>query len=280
MLSQKVKITDLNLDQWRRLTQLVYHPEKSHKVLLLHEGGKPLKCWDTVSGELPLPDLSASDPQACADALHAQYPQVYEVWVLEPEPFARKMSEIQAQASFATEQDVYALFEFEERLKTPGFAVAPKRDFFWHGAPIQRLQRFVEKMLPDSCVFVLGVFDGDQLWASLLVEFENKKIVSISTSDALPAEEVKEVVGRDQHPYFLSVAANAFRRPAFGWFVDREIFEAYMKAPELETKDEIFQKAIMNNRATFDFNILVARGITAFSPINPGQAAVQGQNPT
>ena len=280
MLSQKVKIADLNLDQWRRLTQLVYHPEKSRKVLLLHEGGKPLKCWDTVSGELPLPALSVNDPQACADALHAQYPQAYEVWVLEPEPFARKMSEIQAQASFATEQDVYALFEFEERLKTPGFAVAPRRDFFWHGAPIQRLQRFVEKMLPDSCVFVLGVFDGDQLWASLLVEFENKKIVSISTSDALPAEEVKEVVGRDQHPYFLSVAANAFRRPAFGWFVDREIFEAYMKAPELETKDEIFQKAIMNNRATFDFNILVARGITAFSPINPGQAAVQGQNPT
>ena len=278
MLSQSVKITDLNVEQWRRLTELVYAPEKSRKILLMHEGGKALKCWDTVLGELALPDLNLTDLQAAADALREKHPEAYEVWVLEPGSFAKKMAEIQAQAKFETQQDVYALFEFEERLQAPGFAMAPRRDFFWHGAPLLRVQKFVEKMLPDSCVFVLGVFDGDLLWASLLVEFENKKIVSISTSDSLPAEDIKDVVGRDQHPYFLSLAANALHRPAFGWFVEREAFEAYMRASDLETKNEIFQKALMQNQATFDFNILVDRGITAFSPMDPGSAAIQGQD--
>ena len=67
-------------------------------------------------------------------------------------------------------------------------------------------------------------------------------------------------------------------KPAFGWFVERAVFEEYMQATDLEAKDEIFQKAIMKNQATFDFNILIDKGITAFSPINPGEAAIQGQD--
>jgi hypothetical protein len=278
MLSRNARITDLNLEQWRRLTQLAYTHAGARRLYLLHQAGTPLKFWDSELGELPLPGDPVLDPQASADALAAKHSDAHEVWVLEADSFAKKMSEIQAKADFDQELDDYALFEFEERLKAPGLAVSPKRDFFWNGFPLRRVQRFVDKMLPESCVFVLGVFDGDQLWASLLVEFENKKIISISTSDFLPVEDIKDVVGRDQHPYFLSVAANAFRRPAFGWFVERSVFERYMMATDMEAKDEIFQKALMENKATFDFNILVDRGITAFSPINPGQAAIQGQD--
>ncbi len=276
MLSPGARIDHLNAEQWRRLTGLVYPQENGRKLFLLHEAGVPVRLYDTVAGDLAVPKGRIKDFQASADALRLQNAPVEEVWVLDPEAFAKKMSEIQAQTAFGTELDVYALFDFDERMKTSGYAVSPRRDLLWRGIPLRRVQRFVEKMLPDSCSYVLGVFDGDLLWASLIVGFEGRKIVSVTTTDALPAEDVKDVVGRDQHPFLLSVVANTFGRPAFGWFVEKAVFEAYMKAKDIDDKDEIFQRAIMENQATFDFSILVDRGITAFSPINPGEAAVQG----
>lgn len=278
MLTQSCKIDHLNALQWRRLSQLAFGNRSPKRVFLLHENGKPVKLWKAGVGDLPLPSETVKDPQATADALKAAHPDAYEAWVLDPESFAKTMSEIQSAARLDTEIDVFALYDFEERKKAPGHAVAPMRGLIWRGIPLRGVQRFVEKMLPDSCTFVLGVFDGDSLWASLLVQFENKKIVAISTSDALPADDVKDIIGRDQHPFFLNVVANTFRRPAFGWFVEKGDFEAWMKADDEDAKEEVFQTAIMQKRATFDFSILVDRGITAFSPMNPGEAAIAGQD--
>jgi hypothetical protein len=278
VLTQNCKITHLNTAQWRRLSELVFGNRFPKRAFLFHEAGKPLRAWKHGAGDLPLPSGSVIDPQEAADKLAAEHPDAAEAWVLDPAVFAKGLSAIQAKASFDTQIDIFSLMEFDERQLIPGFAVSPRRDFIWRGLPLRRVQRFVEKMLPDSCTFVLGVFDGDALWASLLCQFENRQLVAISTSDALPADDVKDIIGRDQHPFFLSVVANAFRRPAFGWFVQRPQFEAWMKAPDEESKEEIFQKAIMENHATFDFSILVDRGITAFSPLNPGEAAVQGQD--
>ena len=277
MLTQLCKIDDLNPQQWRRLTELAFPKRSQGRVYLLHQAGKPIKLWKN-GADLALPSETVMDPQAVADKLKAEHADCYEAWVLDPDVFAQGMSGIHAKSSFDTEADVFALFEYEERMKIPGYAVSPKRAMSWRGVPLQGVQRFVEKMLPDSCTYVLGVFDGDALWASLLVQFENKKIVAISTTDALPFDDVKDIIGRDQHPFFLNVVANTFRRPAFGWFVERAEFEAWMKAEDEGAKEEIFQKAIMEKKATFDFSILVDRGITAFSPINPGEAAIAGMD--
>jgi hypothetical protein len=144
------------------------------------------------------------------------------------------------------------------------------------GLPWERFERFAAKMLPPSCVFVLGVFDGDALWISLFVQFQDHAIVALSGSAALEPEDVAEVVGRDQHPFLLAAVANRYRRPAFGWFCQRPDFEEWMRAGTVSDKDTVFQKALMAGRATFDFNILLDRGLTVLGPINPGEAAVAG----
>ena len=124
--------------------------------------------------------------------------------------------------------------------------------------------------------FVLGVFEGEALWATLFAQFQDGQIVGLSTSAALDADDVKDVVGRDQHPFLLAAVANRYRRPAFGWFCERADFEAYLLAPTVEEKEVLFQTALMRNRATFDFNILLDKGLTALSPMNPGEAAIAG----
>lgn len=144
------------------------------------------------------------------------------------------------------------------------------------GLPWDRLGRFSARMLPKECVFILGVFDGDALWTSLFARIQGGMVTAVSGCAALDPDDVKDVVGRDQHPFLLATVANRYRLPAFGWFCQREDFEAYVCAPDVGAKDEVFQTALMRHRATFDFNILIDRGITPLSPVNPGPAAVAG----
>jgi hypothetical protein len=144
------------------------------------------------------------------------------------------------------------------------------------GLPWGRLERFAARMLPPSCTFVLGVFDGDALWAACFAQFQDGRIVGLSGSAALEADDVRDVVGRDQHPFLLAAVANRYHRPAFGWFCQRADFEAWMRAPTVSDKEAVFQTALMSARATFDFNILLDRGLTVLGPINPGEAAVSG----
>jgi hypothetical protein len=278
MLDQRCLIEDLDLDQWKRLVDLGLHSRRARRYFVVHEGGKALRAYDSLEGEQALPVETVEDAQALADRLYADKKAagVEQVWVLDPPAFHTAMGAVQASLDPKEDMDAYLAREFQTRYDAPGCAMAPKSGYILYGLPWGRLTRFVEKMLPPSCTFVLGVFDGDALWASVLVQFQDKRIVGISTAAALDPEDLKDIVGRDQHPFLLATVANRYRRPAFGWFCQREDFEKYMQAPTVEDKDEAFQRAIMENRATFDFNILVDRGITPLAPMNPGENAVAG----
>lgn len=279
MLHQRCLIEDLDLDHWKRLSDLALHGRRARRLLILHEGGRALRAYDTQNGEQPLPMAEVNDAQALAERLYAQQREagVEQVWVLDPVAFHRAMGAVQATLDPKEDMDVYLAREFQVRWDAPGCGFAPRTGFILYGLAWERLTRFVERMLPPSCTFVLGVFEGDALWASLFAQFQDGKIVGLSTAAALDPEDLKDIVGRDQHPFLLAAVANRYRRPAFGWFCERTDFEAYMTAPTVEEKDEIFQRALMEQRATFDFNILLERGITPLAPINPGTAAAGGR---
>jgi hypothetical protein len=280
MLSPNCLVEDLDPIQWQRLSRLAMADRKLRRLYLIHEGGQPQRFYDSLKGELPLPGAKVEDAQALAQQLLAQYQAdgVEEVQVLDPETFRQALGGAQATCKFGEDLDHYLATVHAAKSAAPGYGIAPKGDLVWQGLPIGRLERFAQRMLPESCTFVLGVFDGDALWASLFAQFQGKQIVGLSTSAALDADDLKEIVGRDQHPFFLATVANRYRRPAFGWFCDKADFEAYMLARTEEDKEEAFQRAIMAKRASFDFNILIDRGITPLAPMNPGAAAVEGRD--
>lgn len=275
MLHQRCVIEDLDVTQWKRLTDLALHSRHLRRFYVLHEGGKVLKAHDSQLGDQAAPVASVEDAQALAERLYAEKKAegIEQVWVLDPASFHAEIGKVQAGLDPKQGLDAHLAKEHEARITAAGCGVAPKTDFLLYGLPWARLSRFAEKMLPPSCTFVLGVFDGDQLWATLFAQFQDKQIVGLSTSAALDADDVKDIIGRDQHPFLLATVANRYRRAAYGWFCQREDFEAYMLAPTVEEKDEVFQKAMMANRATFDFNILVGQGITPLGPMNPGDNA-------
>ena len=280
MLALNCLIEDLDPIQWKRLSHLAMADRKMHRVYLIHEGGTPVRLYDSVKGDLALPTSKVEDAQALAEQLFNEHKAsgVQEALVMDPETFRLALGKAQADSKFGDEIDHYWASVHAAKLAAPGYGVAPKGELIWNGLPIGRLERFAQKMLPDSCTFVLGVFDGDDLYISLFAQFQDKKVVALSTSMALDKDDLKEIVGRDQHPFFLASVANRYRRPAYGWFCDKQDFEAYMLARAEEDKEEVFQRAIMAQRATFDFNILVDRGITPLAPMNPGSAAVDGRD--
>lgn len=278
MLSRRCVIEDLDLDQWKRLAALGLAHNHCRRLFVVHEAGRVVRCFDTVEGDQPPPFERVDKAQEAADALLAARAAsgVERVWILDLEAYHAGLGESQAAVDPRAAVTVQLAAEWEQRWKEGACAVAPKTDFLHFGLPWLRLERFAAKMLPPSCTFVLGVFDGDALWATCFAQFQDGAIVGLSTSAALAEEDVRDVVGRDQHPFLLAAVANRYHRPAFGWFCQRPDFEAWMLAPTVADKEMIFQKALMASRATFDFNILLDRGLTVLGPINPGEAAVAG----
>ena len=278
LLAKQCLVEDLDLDHWKRLSDLAMFHWRQRRLFVLHEGGKVIRAYDTALGEQAAPGESVGDAQALAERLLAEgRPGGLEaVWVLDPEAYHAAIGAAERALDPSQGIDAYLATEWAARFKEGACAYAPKSDFLFYGLPWDRLARFAQRMLPPSCTYVLGVFDGDALWASCFAQLQDGMIVGLSTSAALDPDDVKDVVGRDQHPFLLAAVANRYRRPAFGWFCQRGDFEAYMLAGTVEAKDEVFQTALMRQRATFDFNILVDRGITPLGPMNPGGQAIAG----
>jgi hypothetical protein len=278
LLAKDCLIEDLDLDQWKRLAALAMAHWKQRRLYVVHQAGTLVRAYDTVKGEQPLPAEALGDAQALAERLLAERAAegVAAVWVLDLEAYHGAIGAVERGLDTGQGIDAYLGAEWLARFKEGACAYAPKGDFLFYGLPWERLTRFAQRMLPPSCTFVLGVFDGDALWATCFAQIQGGVIVGLSTSAALDPDDVKDVVGRDQHPFLLATVANRYRRPAFGWFCQREDFEAYMTANTVDAKDAVFQTALMKGRATFDFNILIDRGITPLAPMNPGEQAVAG----
>ncbi len=276
MLSPELKFHGVDPEHWKRLTILGRHALTAPRVILSHTQGVAEQLVHTKTGPLALTVTTVTDPQAVADELLKAHPDAWQAWVLDPNSVRLGMSEAARAFDPARDLDEHVALEYESRMAQPGMAIAPQGEPLWLGLPVDRLNRFLKKMAPENCVFVLAVFEGDALWAALFCQIVKGKVIEISGTEILDPNDVKDVVGRDQHPFLLAAVANAVKRPAFGWFVERPEFEAWMQGRNEEEKDFVFQTALMKNRATFDFNILVDKGITPLSPVNPGSQAFAG----
>lgn len=259
MLSRNPRIDGLGEQSWERLGGLAFaHENLARRLVLLHRKGRALACWETQAGRLPLPCETVEDAQALAERLKAAHPEVMEAWVVEPEALRANLAKAQMGLDLDMPLDRFWRSVWEHRMQGPGLGLAPRREFMWYGLPMARLQAFCENLLPASSCFILAVFEGEELWAGLLVEFEGPKLVVLHTVEALPAAELASARGLEAAPFLLALVANTLRRPAFGWFVPREDFEAWMRSPDAEAKAEIFQRGILEHRALFDASALMA----------------------
>ncbi len=261
MLDRHLRVLDINPDHWRRLAGLALGARAGRRLYLQVEGGVPRRLHDTERGDLPLPEGRVEDFAAAAEALFAANPGLREAVVFEPEGLRSLVSLRQREADLGLDPDDLARAAGEGASDGKALAVFPRREFLWNGLPLGRLSKFLALTGSRPSAYLLAVFDGEGLWASLIAEIRAGKVAAVRTFDALPAEELRGLRGPEDHPFLLSLAANTLGLATFGWFVGRADFEAYLAAPDAADKEGIFQRAVMEKRAVFDCSALMEMNV-------------------
>ena len=108
-----------------------------------------------------------------------------------------------------------------------GFLVYPEPESFDLLVYMERTRQFVlDKLLPD-CVFLLGVFDKEEWWTSLVAVFEAGEVRILSTFECLPEKTLEGASLPLSQQGLLQIAAQTCQKPAFGLFLSRGEFEGF-----------------------------------------------------
>ena len=181
MLHENPLMVDANVDHWRNLQALLLESAKGkRRIIVIHEDGRILKFVHSRRAEIARPVERIDDPHAAARAIYEANPGACDfVAVFERRGFDRYFAAFQDTWRSDEDLDVYVqrtyalMDDYPDAIVTyPGRA----RDTLglqWrfgttYEAGTQAVRRYVD---PGTSV-VFGVFDGDALWATLVLRFD------------------------------------------------------------------------------------------------------------
>jgi hypothetical protein len=181
MLHANVWMGDIDVDHWRNLQTLMLESAKAkRRVVVIHEDGEIQKFIHSQRVEIVRPVTRIDDPHAAAKAIYEANAAVADfALVYERRAFDRYTAEFQGTWRSDEDLDVfvqrtYALMDkYADGIVTyPGHA----RDTLglqWrlgttYAEATGAVARFIE---PETSV-VFGVFDGDDLWTTLVLRFD------------------------------------------------------------------------------------------------------------
>ena len=191
MLHENPQMLDIDVDHWRNLQDLFLESAKEkRRIIVIHEAGEVLKLVHSQRAPIVRSIDTVDDPQAVAERLYRDNADNVDfVAVFERRAFAEWVGRFQD--SWRSDEDLdvfvhrqYALMdEYPQGIVTyPG----PARDVLgmqWRvGATYAELTDAVRTLVPAESTVVLGVFDGESLWATLVLRFDADRRVDVVTT--------------------------------------------------------------------------------------------------
>lgn len=216
MLHENPLMVDANVDHWRNLQALILESAKARpRIIVIHEDGAILKFVHSRRAEIVKPVDRIDDPHAAAKAIYEANPGACDfVAVFERRGFDHYFGAFQGTWRADEDLDVYVQRTYAMMDQYPDAIVTypgPARDTLglqWrlgtsYEAGTGAIRAFVE---PETSV-VFGVFDGDALWATLVLRFDADHRADVVTTvdpteltatgrDALASEVVSWVEAR------------------------------------------------------------------------------------
>ena len=212
MLHENPLMADIDVNHWRNLQSLLLESAKAKpRIVVIHENGQIQKFIHSKRLPIAKPVDRITDPSADARAIYEANSDIAFVAVFERRGFDAYFGEFQG--TWRADEDLdafvhrtYALMDrYPDAIVThPG----PAREVLglqWrlgssYEAVTEAVRTFVE---PESSV-VFGVFDGESLWATLVLRFDRDHRADVVTTvdptaltmtgrDALAAELVSWV---------------------------------------------------------------------------------------
>lgn len=226
MLDDYVSMIDIDVDHWRNLQTLLLDSARSkRRIVVIHDDGTIRKVAHS-EGEKVVGDLDrADDPHLVAWRLY-EFNDVDFVFVVERRALDDYFATLAHswQPDEAVDQWVrreYALLDrYRDGLVT---YPAPAREHLglqWRtGFSYEQIVSAARRRVAPNSAAVFGVFDGDALWASLVVGFnDDHRVVLVTTAD--PATLHRG--GRDEvAEEVVAQVESRYMRCSFRLFTDR-----------------------------------------------------------
>ncbi|RXZ82205.1 hypothetical protein EBB07_10990 [Paenibacillaceae bacterium] len=187
MIDKQISIVDLNPYTWRNLGQLTSGFQKQ-VIYVLHDQGKVLSIARSGNQLLQGETFQVTDSANNAQALLAAYPDIDEVQVLERQRLIQYYIDIQSLPVRELDTDEY-LLQMEVMLRNYSGIEVYSREQTVHY--FEKLQQYVQAKLPENCILLLFLLSGDAISFDLLLEFNNHRIVRMSSTERFHQE--KEV---------------------------------------------------------------------------------------
>jgi hypothetical protein len=224
MLAPDVRVFDVDAAHWRRILSLFSHPlpsvgthpSKAPVVLFLEEG-RVLKALRIGEGPIARPEWLGPEllPELCKE-LNASWIAAVELRAL-----SSLLAEVEGQWQFGDDYLVEGL-RWAQAVRSrlgDGIHIFPKP---FEGVPIPPLEvwrRFFDVMLPDGTCAAFYLFDGPEVWASLIVGKDKGQIDLITTHEALrpappldewrrDARSISGAIARQLRPVHVAFFAN------------------------------------------------------------------------
>jgi hypothetical protein len=193
MLSADVQMLDLNPYHLRHLWDALF-PARRRQLILILEGERVLKAFDTESGLRPdLRGMPAADPEGLAARLYAGS-AIDQVLLLERQALddyfvtAHRLYDPDLDGDAYLQRMRLALDDESRFVRFPpeprGLHLAGVAYDTWVSLAGQA---------PDGQTVVLGVFDSGDLWASLILRLNAGQVTLVTTSDALEVAAIDPV---------------------------------------------------------------------------------------
>ncbi len=191
MLHANPSMLDIDVNHWRNLQTLLLESAKGRRrVVLIHEHGEVLKLVHTQGLPVRGDVHEVDDPHAVAARLYRANEATTDfVAVFERNAFNDYFCRFQG--TWSPEEDLdefvhraYELIDdYPDALVTyPG----PARHVLglqWRlGATHEAVKNAVKRFVPPGSTLVFGVFDGDVLWASLVLGFDDDLKTNVVTT--------------------------------------------------------------------------------------------------
>ena len=191
MLHQDPLMTEIDVNHWRNVQSLVLESAKTkRRIIVIHEDGAVQKCVHSYGDEVMGRIARVDNPHTAAEALYrANQANVDFVAVFERKAFDSYFGAFQD--TWRADEDLdafvhrtYAMLDdYRDGMVTfPGRARETLGLQWRTGASYEQITDAVERFVEPNSTVVLGVFEGGQLWASLVLGFDGERKANVVTT--------------------------------------------------------------------------------------------------
>ncbi len=253
MLHENPLMADIDVNHWRNMQSLILDSSKTkRRIIVIHENGEILKFIHTHREEIIKSVSRIDDPQAAAEKIFKDNPGKADfVMVLERRVLERYFGEVQNSWKATEDLDVYVnrmfkkLDDYPQAVVTYPVKASSTLGLQWRvGSSHDEIQEAAAELVPADSTFVLGVFDKDELWATLVLGFDkDKRCDNVTTVDPT---ELKSLKGfKDVSKEVVDWVSKTYTPVSIGLFMDLETAKKMFATSD---KKSVLKSAVLSGK--------------------------------